>query len=576
MVSAGNSEARPLLIRGGIVVNVFSGEVYPADILCASGHIAHVSAPGGLDGETAAAAAAVLDARGLYVLPGLVNGHLHIESSLITPRRYAAEVLGRGTMTLVADPHEIANVLGLPGLLAIMADAAAARADTFWTAPSCVPASPLETAGAELGPDDVAALLRDDRVVALGEVMNYPGVLGGDASVAAKIAAARAAGKPVDGHAPGLSGLALDRYVAAGVRSDHEAVTLAEARDKLRRGVWIMVRQGSAARNLTELLPLAIATGGERMMLVTDDRHPDDLLERGELDDCLRLAVAGGLDPVAAVRMATLNPAQYFGLADRGIVAPGRLADLWLVHDLRDFATAAVVRRGVPQGACAATEGAGSGLAANTVRLPADLPAKLRWAARAGVARVIGVTEGQIVTEDLSLLVETAADGRVSTAAAGLDAAKLAVVERHGRGGGVGLGIVSGLGLRRGAVASTVAHDSHNLIIAGANDSDMLVAARVLAESGGGFAVVSDGRVMAHLPLPIAGLMADLPAAAVARGLAELRRAAGELGCGLASPMMTLSFLALPVIPALKLTDRGLVDVMRFEHVDMWKEPIAR
>jgi adenine deaminase len=352
--------------------------------------------------------------------------------------------------------------------------------------------------------------------------------------------------------------------------------------------MWVMVRQGSAARNLAELLPLAAGANGERMMLVTDDRHPDDLLRHGELDDCVRLAVAGGLAPVAAVRMVTYGPAQYFGLVDRGLVAPGRLADLWLVSDLREFATAAVVRHGVvtwdPDGRSGAVVvdgagvgplaapavGNGTGPMANSVHLPPELSARVGWEARSGCARVIGLVEDQIVTRHLEWPVTVRSSGEVPGAPG--DAAKLAVIHRHGRANGVGLGIVSGFNLRCGALASTVAHDSHNLIVAAADDRDLLAAAEELARCGGGFAVASQGRILARLALPVAGLMADLPAAAVARELGAANQAAASLGCRMASPFMTLSFLALPVIPALKLTDRGLVDVGRFELVDMWKE----
>ena len=573
MVDPAPSLTPHLLVAGGTLVNVFSGETYPADILCHGALIAAVGPPGTLT-DGGPGGPIVLDASGCYVLPGLINGHLHVESTLVTPPVYGHAAVARGTMTLVADPHEIANVLGLAGVRALMDSAAASPADFFWTAPSCVPASPHETSGATIGVLEVRELLADPRVVALGEMMNYPGVLAGDAAVLAKLAAARAAGKPADGHAPGLLGRELDCYVASGVRSDHEAVTAVEAREKLRRGMWIMVREGSAARNLSGLLPLALSTRGERMMLVTDDLHPGDLLARGELDESLRLAVAGGLDPVAAVRMATLNPATYFGLQDRGLVAPGRLADLWLVTDLVSFATHAVVRRGRQWPAAAGGEDpeadlpAGPELLANSVHLPPGLEARLHWSPRSGPARVIGALPDQIVTQALVRQVAIDSAGRAVSAEG--DVARLAVVERHGRNGGVGLGLVAGFGLQMGAIGSSVAHDSHNVVLVGTTEAEMAAAAAALRDAGGGFVVVENGRVTARLALPVAGLMSNASLTDLVRGMSGLQEAIARLGCRLPSPLMTLSFLALPVIPELKLTDRGLVDVRRFEHVDVW------
>jgi len=568
---------RSLLIEGATLVNVFSDETYPVDVLCRGEHIASVAPAGTLASGLSPSPAQRLDGRGSFLLPGLINGHLHVESSMITPQEYARAVLPHGTTTLVPDPHEIANVLGMDGLEAMMASGAGAGADFFWTAPSCVPASPLDTAGARIGADEISRLLADPRVVALGELMNYPGVLAGDPEVWAKLSAAKAAGKPVDGHAPGLTGADLDAYVAAGASSEHEAVTLDEAREKLRRGMWVMARQGSVCHNLAALLPLAKEMRGERMMLVTDDVHPHDLLGRGELDNLLRMAVAEGLPPVAAVRMATLNPATYFRLWDRGIVAPGRLADLWLVRDLVDFESVAVIRRGrtawqAGDGALAPATQLGDqwpDAMRATVHLPRDLAASLRWPHRRGTARVIGIDPGQVVTRALAWEVEVQEDGAAHAHEG--EVVKVAVVERHGRSGAVGLGLAHGLGIRRGAVGSSVAHDSHNLVLAGTSDADLLLAASELARSGGGHIVVAGGRVLAHLPLPLAGLMSLDEAPAVAAGLEKIDQAAGEIGATPASAIMALSFVSLPVIPELKLTDQGLVDVTAFRHVGLWR-----
>lgn len=567
-----------LQILGGTLVDVFTGETYQADVLCRGGMIVRVIPEDGASGAAGAAideGAKTVDARGLYVLPGLVNGHMHLESSMLTPAEYSRAVIPHGTTCVVADPHEIANVLGLGGVRSLISRSQGALCDFRFTAPSCVPATAMETAGASLGPAEVESLLADPLVPALGEMMNYPGVINGDPSVLAKLAAARRYGKPVDGHAPGLTGGDLSTYVAAGVASEHEAVTLAEAREKMRLGMWIMVREGSAARNLAALLDLAVRARGERMMLVTDDRHPDDLLASGELDEVLRRAVAGGLDPVAAVRMATLNPATYFGLRDRGVVAPGRIADLWLVRDLEGFQAEAVIKTGrLVWSGGAWDDGVVDGQSepdcpmANSVHLPRDLSRLLRMPPRTGLAHVIGVVPGQIVTKSLAWEVRVDEAGAVSSPRG--DVARLAVIERHGLRGSVGSGFVSGLGLRAGAIASTVAHDSHNLVVAGATEGDMLAAAEALARCGGGFCVVRDGQVLAILPLPYAGLMSNLPAVDVAREMQAVNMAARELGCELESPMMTLSFLALPVIPELKLTDLGLFDVLTFRHVPLW------
>jgi len=568
-----------LLITGGSVVNVFSGEIYLADVLCAGGRIIDLQPPGRLPRPRNSV---TVDARGKFVLPGLINAHLHIESSMVTPVEYAKAVVPHGTLTLIADPHEIANVRGVDGIRQMVTSAEKAIADIFYVAPSCVPATPLETAGGELGPAEVSGLLAEPYILGLGEVMNYPGVLAGDPDVLAKMAAARRAGKPIDGHAPGLTGQDLARYVLAGVTSEHEATSLAEAREKWRLGLWLMIRQGSAARNLTALLPLAIEAGGERMMLVTDDRHPDDLVLAGELDDVLRQAVAGGLSPVAAVRMATWNPAQYFNLGDRGAVLPGKLADLWIVEDLQTFRTAAVIKRGETVWADGEWAGGLPGSApteaedaADSVHLPPDLAARLAVPARQGVARVIGVVPGQITTEHLHWPVIARADGTISSPAG--EVCWLAVIERHGRNGNVGIGVVHGLGLgvapaRAVAIGATVAHDSHNLVVAGTSAAAMRLVAEALARAGGGFAVAADGVLTGLLALPVAGLMAGRAVKVVAASTAEVNAAARAAGAVGGSPLMTLSFLALPVIPALKLTDRGLVDVARFEHVPLWIE----
>lgn len=558
--AGGGGGLRPeLIIRNARVLDVFADAWRPADVAIAGGRILAVGpAP-------AAAGAVTFDAAGRPLVPGFLDGHVHIESAMLTPEGFAAAALPHGTTAVVADPHEIANVLGAPGVRYMLAAAAGLPFDAFFTAPSCVPSTSLETAGARLEAPDLARLLADPRVVGLAEVMNYPAVLAGEPGMVAKIEAARAAGKPVDGHAPGLRGDDLQRYAAWGIDSDHEATELDEARERLAAGMFLMIREGSAARNLKALLPAVTAGTRHRCLLVTDDLAPTDLVERGHLDVVLAAAVANGLPPTWALAMVTWNAAQRFRLWDRGAVAPGYRADLVLLEDERAFRPAAafkdgrlVARAGAlcapiarrPAGDTMGTVRAGA-LDADRIRLRAPAPGRL--------VRAIGLVPDQIVTEALAAQ-PAVRDGQV-VADPSRDLLKLVVVERHGKGGGIGVGLVRGLGLRAGAVASSVAHDSHNLIAAGADDRDILAALGAVCEAGGGLAVAAAGEAVAALPLPVAGLMSPEPAAAVAAGLAKVTAAARELGAAPQHPFMTLSFLALPVIPALRLTDLGLVDV---------------
>ena len=548
-----------LAIRNAQVLDVFGDVWRPADVTIAGGRIVAVGPP------HSAGAAETFDARGRPLVPGFIDGHMHIESTMLTPEGFAAAALPHGTTAVVADPHEIANVLGIPGVRYMLAAAAGLPFDAFFTAPSCVPSTSLETAGARLEAPDLARLLADARVVGLAEVMNYPAVLAGDPAMVAKIEAARAAGKPVDGHAPGLRGEDLQRYAAWGIDSDHEATALDEAREKLAAGMFLMIREGSAARNLRTLLPAVTAGTRHRCLLVTDDLAPTDLVERGHLDAVLAAAAANGLPPTWALAMVTWNAAQRFRLWDRGAVAPGYRADLALLEDERAFRPAAVFKDGrlvARDGAlCTPIARRLAGDTMGTVRagaLDADR-IRLRAPAPGRLVRAIGLVPEQIVTEALAVQ-PAVREGQV-VADPPRDLLKLVVVERHGKGGGIGVGLVRGLGLRAGAVASSVAHDSHNLIAAGVDDRDLLAALGAVCETGGGLAVAAGGEAVAALPLPVAGLMSPEPAAAVAAGLAKATAAARELGAAPQHPFMTLSFLALPVIPALRLTDLGLVDV---------------
>lgn len=560
VAAAAGREPGSLLLRGGQVVNTFTAEVYPADLLLAGPLIAAAGPPGSLDG----AARKTLELDGAYVLPGLIDGHLHLESALVTPREYARAVVPRGVTAVVADPHEIANVLGTRGIEYMLHATAGLPLEVFFTASSCVPASPLETAGAALDPAAIAGLLAHPRMVGVAELMNFPGVVAGHQPELAKAALAEAAGKVCDGHAPLLAGRELCAYAAAGVQSDHECSSAAEALEKLRLGLHIMIREGSAARNLAALLPLVTPATAHRFSLVTDDRHPHDLVQEGGVDHAVRRAVALGLPAPLAVQLASLNTARYFRLPRRGAVAPGYQADLWICDDLQRLTARQVFKDGrlvAMDGRLLADPPAYTDATVHgTVRLPELTAERLALPHGGGPVRVIGALPDQIITRALTVE-PTVRDGQ-AVADPDRDLVKLAVIERHGRGGGVGVGLLQGLGLRRGALASTVAHDSHNLVVAGVDDADMLTAARAVAAAGGGFAAVAGGQVRALLPLPVAGLMSPEPLDQVMARLQELEQAAGALGVSLPSPFMALSFLALTVIPELKLSDQGLVDVM--------------
>lgn len=553
--------AADLVLRDAWVVDVFNKELVRADVAVKDGVIAGV-------GRYSEAAETVA-ATGKFVLPGLIDAHVHIESTLLTPANFAAAALPHGTTAVIADPHEIMNVAGGDGLEYMQAAAHGLPMDFFFMLPSCVPATPLETSGADFGPQAIAAAFAADRQSpGLGEMMNYPGVCAADPPVLAKLAAAREEGRLIDGHCPLLGGKDLQAYVSTGISSDHECTLAAEAREKVGLGLQVLIREGSAAKNLLALLPAVTAANEASFSFCTDDRHPAELLQEGEIDNILRRAVAAGLDPLTAVRLATINTARHYRLAGRGAVAPGFRADLIVVSDLKSF----TVERVYKAGRLAAKDGrlvaqieapAGARLT-NTVRLPALAGRFALPAAPPGTqANVIEVLPDQLLTGRLRL---PAAEARAGSR--GL--AKVAVIERHGRSGNVAVGLVKGFGLSRGALASSIAHDSHNVIVVGANDSDMEAAALEVGRMHGGLAVVAGGRVLSSLRLPVGGLMAEEPAATVAEGYEKVQAAARSLGCVLASPFMTMSFLALPVIPALKITDRGLVDVERFAFIDLW------
>ncbi len=569
---ARGEEPADLLLRNAQLVNVLSGEIHPANVAIYEGRVA---------GFGEYHAHQVVDLAGRFICPGLIDAHVHLESSMVQPAEFARAVVPRGTTAVVCDPHEIANVLGLDGVRYILDASEGLPLHVYVMAPSCVPATHMESAGAELTAANIKEIMAHERVLGLAEMMNFPGVLYRVPSVLEKI---RIAGdRPVDGHAPGLSGLDLNAYVAAGIGSDHECAELEEAREKLRRGMHIFIREGSAARNLHSLLPLVTPANARLCHFCSDDRHPATLLSEGSVDGIVRQAIAWGLDPITAYQMATVNTAQYFGLRNVGAVAPGYRADLLVLDDLETVQVAQVYTDGqlVAEGRHLLPS------AADLPQVPIQPsvhldPSTLDFAILAGVgptrarraparrARVIGVIPGQVVTEELRLE-PTIEEGCVISDPS-RDLLKMAVVERHHGTGNVGLGLVKGLGLKHGAIASSVAHDSHNIVVIGTSDAEMQTCVAAIAEMGGGQVVTAGGEVQAACPLPIAGLMSDRPLEEVRDQVEAVNEAARGLGCTLPDPLMTVSFLALPVIPALKLTDKGLVDVGKFDFVPLFEE----
>lgn len=544
-----------LLLRRARLLNVLSGESYETDILLEGRWIAAVGPGYRAERE--------IDLEGRYVAPGLIDGHLHLESSLVEPREYARAVVPRGVTGVVCDPHEIANVRGRAGIEYVLNATEGLPLDVFLTASSCVPATVLETAGAHLTPADIDAVLAHPRVVGVAELMNFPGLVAGDPIEVQKALLAEQHGKVADGHSPLLRGPGLNAYLAAGVGSCHESSQLAEAKEKLRLGAMLMIREGSAARNFEALRPLIRWENAHRLCFVTDDRHPHDLMDEGGIDHLVRLAIGAGVDPVLAVRLASWNTAQHYRLGRRGAVAPGCLADLVVIENLRHFQASMVFKSGqlVAQDGALLVDppGYSDARVLDTVRLPALDASALALPYRGGDVRAVELVPGEILTRQV--VVTPAVRGGQVVADPARDLAKLAVIERHGQAGRVGVGLVRGFGLKRGAIASTVGHDSHNLLVAGADDDDMLLAARATAEAGGGFCAVAGGQVLARLPLPIGGLMTPAPLASVRQELDHLEEVTRQLGVTVPSPFMTLSFLALPVIPELRLTDLGLVHV---------------
>lgn len=554
-VAAGREPA-DLVLKNATFVNVFSGELEQGDIAVAEGLIVGI---GSYHGHREA------DMTGKIVCPGFIDAHIHLESSLVSPAEFARAVLPHGTTTVITDPHEITNVMGESGIDYMISATEGLPLDVHFMIPSCVPASPLDESGADLDARDIDSFFEHPRVLGLAEMMNYPGIIAADRRTVTKIVSSQAHHKKIDGHAPGLSGEGLNAYIAAGVYSDHECDTVENALEKLRLGQFIMIREGTAAKNLEALMPLLLNQDYyRRCMFCTDDKHPSDLLKKGHIDYICRKAVAMGADPIATVQVACHHAARYFLLNNRGAIAPGYLADFAVVEDLKDFHVTAVYKRGqlvcengevVPFVAPELPQRL-ENLAHDTFHLPVLTEASFSDSRRRGV---IGMVPGQIVTRDM---------GYAEKVDVSADILKMAVVERHKNTRHIGIGFLHGYGLRSGAVATSVAHDSHNIICVGTNDADMAFAVNCIARTKGGIVVVKDGQVLKELPLEIAGLMSGKPLPQVNDLLEQTKDAAYSLGVHRdIDPFMTLSFMSLPVIPTLRLTTRGVVDVNTQQYI---------
>jgi adenine deaminase len=540
----------PLVLKDAQILNLFTGETECADIALYDGIIAGV---GKYSGERE------INLEGAYALPGFIDAHIHIESSMVTPSRFAAEVIKRGVTTVIADPHEIANVSGPQGVEYMVKDSLGAPVDCLFMLPSCVPATSFETSGAVIDAESVKKHILMPEYLGLGEMMNYPGVLYKDTEVINKVKYASEAGKPVDGHAPGLKGAGLNAYVASGIMTEHEASELSEAKEKISRGMYILVREGTAAKNLEALIPLASTPAYKRMMFCSDDLHPFDMLYRGSIDYSIRRVIDSGIDPLKAISMATLNAAECYGLKDRGAIAPGRIADMVICNNLKELNIIEVIKGGklLSEGFNESVRDNNSGFSRefNCKKIKkSDIALKIKPENK---ALVIGLIPDSIITEKIEatgISFENNSSYR-----------KICVVERHKGTGNIAVGIVKGYDIKDGAIATSIAHDSHNIIAIGDNDEDIVTAVNAVIDMNGGIALSKGKRVISELPLEIGGLMTDKSVSEVNNIYEELVRLAREMGVKVGiHPVMSLSFLALPVIPSLKITDKGLFDVDKF------------
>ena len=553
-----------LVIKNAKLVNVLSEEIYETDIAIIGDKIAGISK--GYKGKKE------IDVKGAYVTPSFIDGHVHIESSMLMPSEFAKMVLASGTTTVISDPHEIANVMGLQGISFMREATKNLPLDVYFMLPSCVPATNLETSGVELNSYDLALLIDAPWVLGVAEMMNFNGVINCESNVLSKIQLGLDKKKRIDGHAPHLSGKELDAYVASGVSSDHECTNPQEAIEKIRLGMYIMVREGTAARDLEQLIPVLRKYNTRKCMFVTDDRNAKHLINH--ISGMVKTAVSMGVEPIKAIQMASLNTAEYFGLSNVGAVAPGYKADFAVFDDLEVFEPKMVFKNGlmVAQNGKIVTD-------MSEFRLPQLRGSvNIQYLYRENLQikvpnnrkemKVINVVPKQLITKMSYETIKNENGFAVSDTEN--DILKIAVIERHRATGNIGLGFVKGFGLKSGAIASTVAHDSHNMIVIGTNDEDMYYAAVELVKSQGGKIIVENGKTLSHLPLPIAGLMSDLPSERVLERLDDLSRAYKKVGCTIDDPFMSMAFLSLSVIPEIKITDKGLIDAKKFEITDLF------
>lgn len=550
-VAAGRQKA-DLVLKNATYLNVFSNEFLQGDIAVSNGLVAGI---GKYEGKVE------LDVSQKIVVPGFIDAHIHLESSMVTPKEFAKAVVAHGTTTVITDPHEIANVMGLDGIEYMIQASQSLPVDVHFMLPSCVPATEIDESGAQLSYKDIDAYFEHKKVLGLAEMMNYVGIINGDGDVVSKIIASQAHHKKIDGHAPELSGNDLNAYIAAGVYSDHECSTFENALEKLRKGQFVMIREGTAAHNLKALTPLLRQEYYSRCMFATDDKHPSDLLYGGHIDYIVKQALSDGVEPIAALKTATHHAARYFLLNNKGAIAPGYLADLVVIDNLSDFNVETVFKRGkivfdgeVREFDAPEIEPSLVQKSRDTFRLNEVTPDSFKTDGEAGL---IGLVEGELLTRNLGTAEKIDVEN---------DILKIACVERHKNTNHIGVGFVKGYSLKSGAVATSVAHDSHNIIAVGCNDGDIAVAVNAIKNSEGGIVVVENGEVKALLELPVAGLMSDEPLEIVNEKLENAKSAAYELGADKGiDPFMTLSFLSLPVIPSLRITTRGVFDV------DKWK-----
>ena len=558
-VARGDSPAE-LLFKNAQLVNVFSGEIHPAHVAVDDGRVVGFGDYEALE---------VVDLEGAYLAPSLIDGHFHVESAMVTVPELARAVVPHGTGAIVIDPHEFANVLGREGIQYVLDSSKGLPVDVFIMLPSCVPATHLETSGARIHAADLAEMINDERIAGVAELMDYPGVFLGMESELAKIRAGK--GKLIDGHAPGLRGKNLNAYALAGVRSDHESTELDEAREKLRLGMHLLFREGSTERNLDKLIALVTPHNAASCSFATDDKLPGDLVSEGHIDHSIRKAIGLGLDPLTAIQMGTINTARHYRLRNHGAIAPRFWADFIVFDDLLKF----VIRRVYKKGKLVAEAGAYRGADVAPVTPPRNtMNVSFRGTKDVAVSadgaqriRVIELVPDQIVTNAISVTPKVD-DGQIVSDTS-RDILKLVVVERHHATGNVGVGFVRGFELKRGALGSTVAHDAHNIVVVGTSDDEIIAAIAALQDMGGGQVAVVDGRTLAGFPLPIAGLVSDRPLTEVVEKIDDMNAAARQLGSRLAAPFMSLSFLSLSPIPALKLTDQGLVDAVNMKLTNL-------